>query len=235
MLSLFAVIFLVGVKPAWALTITPSTPTAGVVYTISGTSTDNTIILNGYSGSSCSGPIVFGATTWTGPGPYSFDEIEVFGGSFSVIVSGDSSGCVAYTVAPPALILSITPNPVELGGSIQISGGGFVANVITQAVFVASGPSCFGKPAAVLFTSTDGSGNLVPLTFSTSTLALGTHCVFSFGAAGDAQGSFLVTTGAVGGVLMPVNGFAVLAPWLAVIGLVGCIGTAVVAAKKRRP
>jgi hypothetical protein len=39
----------------------------------------------------------------------------------------------------------------------------------------------------------------------------------------------------VGGVVvMPVNAFAVLAPWLVVIGLVGCIGTAVVIAKKRR-
>jgi hypothetical protein len=113
MLFLFAVISMVSVKPAWALTITPSTPTAGVVYTISGTSTDSTIILSGYSGSSCSGPIFFGGTIWTVPGPYSFDEMEVFGGSFSVIVSGDSSGCVAYTVAPPALILSITPNPVQ--------------------------------------------------------------------------------------------------------------------------
>lgn len=38
----------------------------------------------------------------------------------------------------------------------------------------------------------------------------------------------------VGGVVIPVNVFAVLAPWLAVIGLVGCIGTVVVVAKKRR-
>ena len=30
---------------------------------------------------------------------------------------------------------------------------------------------------------------------------------------------------AVGGVVIPVNMFAVLAPWLAVIGVVGCIGT----------
>jgi len=38
---------------------------------------------------------------------------------------------------------------------------------------------------------------------------------------------------AVGGVVIPVKAFAVLAPWLAVIGLVACIGTAVVVAKKR--
>jgi hypothetical protein len=38
----------------------------------------------------------------------------------------------------------------------------------------------------------------------------------------------------VGGCVQPVNTFALLSPWLAVIGLVGCIGTAVVVAKKRR-
>jgi hypothetical protein len=37
----------------------------------------------------------------------------------------------------------------------------------------------------------------------------------------------------VGGVVMSVNTFAVLEPWLAVIGLVGCIGTIVVIAEKR--
>jgi hypothetical protein len=40
---------------------------------------------------------------------------------------------------------------------------------------------------------------------------------------------------AVGGVVMPVNTLAILGPWFAVIGLVGCIGTAIVVAKKRRP
>jgi hypothetical protein len=39
----------------------------------------------------------------------------------------------------------------------------------------------------------------------------------------------------VGGVVTPANTLAVLAPWLVVIGLVGCIGTIVVVAEKRRP
>jgi hypothetical protein len=38
----------------------------------------------------------------------------------------------------------------------------------------------------------------------------------------------------VGGVVIPANTLALVAPWLAVIGLVGCIGTVVVVAKKRR-
>jgi hypothetical protein len=41
-------------------------------------------------------------------------------------------------------------------------------------------------------------------------------------------------TGPVGGVVTPVNNFALLTPWLAVIGLVGCISTVVVVAKKRQ-
>jgi hypothetical protein len=38
---------------------------------------------------------------------------------------------------------------------------------------------------------------------------------------------------AVGGVVIPADAFAIVAPWLAVIGLVGCIGTAAVLARKR--
>ena len=40
---------------------------------------------------------------------------------------------------------------------------------------------------------------------------------------------------AVGGVVMPANTLAIAAPWLAVIGLVGGIGTVVGVAKERRP
>jgi hypothetical protein len=39
---------------------------------------------------------------------------------------------------------------------------------------------------------------------------------------------------AVGGCVQPVNTFALVSPWLVAIGLIGCIGTVVVVAKKRR-
>ena len=39
---------------------------------------------------------------------------------------------------------------------------------------------------------------------------------------------------AVGGCVLPVNTFALLSPWLAVIGLVGCVGTAALVVRKRR-
>jgi hypothetical protein len=55
---------------------------------------------------------------------------------------------------------------------------------------------------------------------------------------GSASATFDVSgtcCAAVGGCVQPVNTFALVSPWLVVIGLVGCIGAAVVAAKKRRP
>jgi len=52
--------------------------------------------------------------------------------------------------------------------------------------------------------------------------------------AGDAVVcSFTNSPAPVGGVVIPANNFAIVAPWLAVIGLVGCVGTVVVVAKKR--
>jgi len=42
-------------------------------------------------------------------------------------------------------------------------------------------------------------------------------------------------TPAVGGVVIPANTLALVAPWLAVIGLVGCIATVAVIIRKRRP
>jgi hypothetical protein len=44
-----------------------------------------------------------------------------------------------------------------------------------------------------------------------------------------------VPSGPVGGLVIPANTLALVAPWLVVIGLVGCIGAVVVVAKKRSP
>ena len=43
------------------------------------------------------------------------------------------------------------------------------------------------------------------------------------------------STAPVGGCVQPANTFALVSPWLALIGLVGCIGTVAVVARKRRP
>ena len=38
----------------------------------------------------------------------------------------------------------------------------------------------------------------------------------------------------VGGLVMPANNLAIATPWLAIIGLIGCIGTVALVTKKRR-
>ena len=45
----------------------------------------------------------------------------------------------------------------------------------------------------------------------------------------------IVPPAPVGGIVMPANNFVTVAPWLAIVGLIGCVGTVVVVAKKRRP
>ncbi len=85
-------------------------------------------------------------------------------------------------------------------------------------------------------------------------------CAFNYDVSGSVSGWFIVQAGArgsysvtvfyngkesaptefstdcpcVGGVVMPADTLAMFAPWVAVIGLVGCIATAAVVAKKRR-
>jgi hypothetical protein len=51
---------------------------------------------------------------------------------------------------------------------------------------------------------------------------------------GEASAEYNTDCPAVGGVVEPANTFALLSPWLAVVGLVSCIGTVVVVAKKRQ-
>jgi hypothetical protein len=48
------------------------------------------------------------------------------------------------------------------------------------------------------------------------------------------SGSTSTPAGPVGGFMEPVNKLVIFAPWLAVIGLVGCIATVVVVSRKRR-
>ena len=48
---------------------------------------------------------------------------------------------------------------------------------------------------------------------------------------GSASATYDVPCSTVGGVVEPVNKLAGLAPWLAVIGLAGCVGTVVVLTK----
>jgi WD40 repeat protein len=93
----------------------------------------------------------------------------------------------------------------------------------------------FDKQGNLLWQDVDIRGDKLSISCDGGTLAVGTPGPLT---------AYLFDTGfstpccgveAVGGTAMPVNILATLGPWLVVVGLVGCIGTAVVVAKKRRP
>lgn len=88
-----------------------------------------------------------------------------------------------------------------------------------------------------------------PMTYSyssidTSTLSVGSYCVRAGSSSGGPNSAVdlpltvipaaPVAPTAVGGVVMPTNTLALVSPWLAIIGLVGCVGAAIVVARKRR-
>jgi hypothetical protein len=133
-----------------------------------------------------------------------------------------------------AMEILLTPSSVTQGMSVQasadeIAGGG----PATLQVWGTS--TCYAGTAA-LIVPIDAVNSAYSVTFSTSSLTVGTHCVTDD--FGDASAILTVTSAPlpapVGGLVIPANTLALVAPWLAVIGVVGCIGTAVVVAKKRR-
>ena len=94
----------------------------------------------------------------------------------------------------------------------------------------------FNRQGNLLWQDRAISGQLLSISCDGRTLAVGHY-------ANPQTTAYLLDTGysspccgageAVGGAVMPVNILASLGPWLAVIGVVGCVGTAVVIAKKR--
>ena len=91
----------------------------------------------------------------------------------------------------------------------------------------------FDRQGNVLWHDVDIKGAMLSISCDGGTLAVG-HYPFTT--------AYLLDTGysspccgevePVGGAVMPVNTLATLGPWLVVVGLVGCIGTVVVVAKK---
>jgi hypothetical protein len=94
----------------------------------------------------------------------------------------------------------------------------------------------FNRQGNLLWQDQAISGELLSISCDGRTLAVGHY-------ANPQTTAYLFDTGysspccgaeeAVGGAVMPVNILATWGPWLAVIGVAGCIGTAVVVAKKR--
>ena len=138
-------------------------------------------------------------------------------------------------VQAAAMEILLQPSSVTQGMSVQASADEVpVGGPATLQVWGTS--TCWAGTAA-LIVPIDAENGGYSVTFSTSSLAVGTHCVTDD--YGDSPAILTVTAAPspapapVGGVLMPANMLALIAPWVAVIGLVSCIGTAVVVAKKR--
>jgi hypothetical protein len=90
-------LILVNLKPAWALTVTPSSPTAGVSFTVSGTTSEQVAGVAVYSGAGCVNANLVYSTDQVGPAI----SVAVPGqptGQYSAIIIGDPSGCVNFTI-----------------------------------------------------------------------------------------------------------------------------------------
>ena len=135
-------------------------------------------------------------------------------------VATSIDGCLTHPVIssnPAGLIMEDCGEECECGvscgpGDIEFSCGIRISE-----------PACAG-PYTVTVTAYDAQGTIVgsaDIQFTVGTEACPNVPPCS--------------TAAVGGCVQPVNTFTLLSPWLAIVGLVGCIGTVAVIAKKRQP
>jgi hypothetical protein len=108
------------------------------------------------------------------------------------------------------------------------AGGTTIQSKFTGDISNLGGMDCTFSNLVSQYTYVTGGGlnlNLGPLAYSGTCSVSGPITLdLTFGTA----------SAAVGGVVIPVNMFAVLAPWLAVIGVVGCIVTVAIVARKRQ-
>ena len=86
-----------------------------------------------------------------------------------------------------AASIGLTPNPVTQGSSFQVTGFGFpINNVGTLSVYADTSGNCTGPTSFQQNVTPDGSGQVGPLTFSSSSLGVGIHCILiDFGAIRD--------------------------------------------------
>jgi hypothetical protein len=106
LLGLFVLLSLgllfVSVKPAWGNTVTPSSPTAGVSFNISGNeelATEGSLAV--YDSGGCGtgiGNSIF--STLLAYGPYNVTVPGQPAGQYSAEAFGDSPGCVDFTINP---------------------------------------------------------------------------------------------------------------------------------------
>ena len=159
-----------------------------------------------------------------------------------------AAACPGETVTVTVPIVTVTVTDEVVGGGISVAavspslddGSPYV--VSSKPLGLVANPVC-SIPEFSSLVQGASFGN-VQCTFRVSESATcGSHYTVTLALSADAasidQGiligsaPFVVACCAVGGCVQPVNTFGLIAPWLAVIGLVGCITTVVVVAKKR--
>lgn len=142
------------------------------------------------------------------------------------------------------LTLDVSPNPVVQGQVITFSGTEDPpVNNQVIALYIFWGGDCAGTPLRTETPVEDASGYYVyTLAVDPAYFPVGQYCAYSKDpyllvvspAVPFAVIAHVTISAPVGGFMEPVNKLVVLAPWLAVISLVGCIGTVVVVTKKCR-
>jgi hypothetical protein len=128
--------------------------------------------------------------------------------------------------------LIVTPSTPLPNQDFTISGQFTgIGSGVTLWVYIYVGSGCQGSYSTIQFAKTSGSPpGSWSMTFSLNAGSWSAQAS-DFNDA-SACVPFTVTT-PVGGVVTIANTFALVSPWLALVGLVGCIGTVVVVAKKR--
>ena len=144
---------------------------------------------------------------------------------------------ITITFDPPAAcpgerVTFAEPFADIVGGGISIAAASplFITVVVSSSpAGLATNPECSLGTCSFVVSESASCGHY------TVTVTLPIDESGPIGSAPSVSGPFDVAGPccAVGGCVQPVNTFALLSPWLAVIGLVGCIGTVAVVAKKR--
>jgi len=93
-----------------------------------------------------------------------------------------------------AQTVTVTPSTVAQGNSFRVSGTGFDPSSTGLAeVYSDASGSCMGNIHLFQNVTSDSSGNVSPVTLSSRSLAVGTHCVEVVTFAYDTASTALVT------------------------------------------
>jgi hypothetical protein len=178
-------------------------------------------------------------TSGPGSGPvWYFAGSDVYLGGQSITYGAyQPSDMMFRTYSGPPQI-SLSPIFGLSGTMVTVTGSGFTVSAQPYCDFTSSPSGLVGPIRNTDFVCNIASdGSIVTAWFVVAAGASGSYSVtVSYFGQASALVQFTVSqpqrpSVPVGGVVAPVNTFVILGPWLAVIGVVGCIGTVVAVAK----